>query len=446
MDWSRDRVASDPDDVLTYVRERLLKARALVPRLGRLSSLRKDRALAAMGDAIWRARDEILSANGQDMALARQAGMAPGRLDRLKLSQGRIEAMIGGLEEVAALEDPIGEQIESLRRPNGLKIAKVRVPLGVVAMIYESRPNVTVDAAAIGFKAGSAVILRGSQDALHSNRALVTAMHEGLTAAGVPQEAIQLIDRGGRETVGHLITARGLVDLVIPRGGAGLISYVAENARVPVIETGVGNCHVYVDRGADLAKAEEIVLNAKCQRPSVCNAMETLLVHTDVAGEFLPRIGQRLAANGVELRACPASQPLLATSADGAVSPAAEEDWATEYLAPILAVRVVPDLDAAMEHIARYGTRHSEAIVTEDRQAAGRFVAEVDAAVVYHNASTRFTDGHEFGFGVEIGISTQVLHARGPMGLRELTSYKYIVEGDGQVREGTYAAAVPSAP
>ncbi len=439
MDWSRDRAEDAVEDLARYVEERLLAARSTLPLLGRLSSLRKDRALAAMGDAIWRARDEILAANGQDMALARQAGMDAARLDRLRLDAGRIQAMVAGLEEVAAIEDPIGEQIESIQRPNGLRIAKVRVPLGVVAMIYESRPNVTVDAGAIAFKAGSAVVLRGSREALHSNRALVTAMHQGLGAAGVPSEAIQLLDRGGRETVGHLITARGLVDLVIPRGGAGLIQYVAEHARVPIIETGVGNCHVYVDREADLAKAQAIVLNAKCQRPSVCNAMETLLVHRDVAEAFLPKLGMALAAAGVELRACPLALPLLEATAarPGACARAAtEEDWATEYLAPVLAVRVVGGLEAAMQHIARYGTRHSESIVTEDRRAARRFLEEVDAAVVYHNASTRFTDGHEFGFGVEIGISTQVLHARGPMGLRELTSYKYMVEGEGQVRDG----------
>ena len=436
MDWSRDRTADAPEDIRGYVQERLRAARAVLPQLGRLSSLRKDRALAAMGDALWRARDEILAANGQDMALGRQNGMDAARLDRLRLDNLRIQAMIDGLEAVAAIEDPVGEQIESFTRPNGLRIAKVRVPVGVVAMIYESRPNVTVDAAAIGFKAGSAVVLRGGAEALQSNRALVAALHRGLEAAGVPRDAVQLIERGGRETVGELITARGLVDLVIPRGGAGLIQYVAENARVPIIETGVGNCHVYVDARADLAKAEAIVLNAKCQRPSVCNAMETLLVHRDVAAELLPALGASLAAAGVELRACSASLPVLQGVPGLAAAAATEEDWATEYLAPVLAVRVVEGLEAAMEHIARYGTRHSESIVTEDRAAAQTFLARVDAAVVYHNASTRFTDGTEFGFGVEIGISTQVLHARGPMGLRELTSYKYIVEGDGQVREG----------
>ncbi len=444
MDWGKDSAEKPGSDIAHYVREQLLAARQVLPRLGRLSSLRKDRALAAMGDAIWRGRDEILDANGQDMALARQSGMDAARLDRLRLDQGRIQAMLAGLEAVAAIEDPVGEQIESFVRPNGLRIAKVRVPIGVVGMIYESRPNVTVDAAAIGFKAGSAVVLRGGSEALHSNRALVAALHRGLAAAGLPAEAVQLLDRGGRETVGELITARGLVDLVIPRGGAGLIQYVAENARVPVVETGVGNCHVFVDAQADLNKAEAIVLNAKCQRPSVCNAMETLLVHRDVAQDLLRRLGTSLAAAGVELRACPESLALLAAVPGVALQAATEADWATEYLAPVLAVRVVADLDAAMQHIARYGTRHSEAIVTENRHAAQRFLEQVDAAVVYHNASTRFTDGYEFGFGVEIGISTQVLHARGPMGLRELTSYKYIVEGDGQVRPGPLAVAAPA--
>jgi len=444
MDTNRDRAEDSREDLAQYVRERLQAARATLPLLGRLSSLRKDRALAAMGDAIWRAREEILAANGQDLALARQAGMDMARLDRLRLDVGRVRAMVDGLEAVAAIEDPVGEQIESFLRPNGLRIAKVRVPIGVVAMIYESRPNVTVDAAAIAFKAGSAVVLRGSSEAVHSNRALLAAMHRGLGAAGVPVDAVQLLDRGGRETVAHLIAARGLVDLVIPRGGAGLIQYVAEHARVPIVETGVGNCHVYVDRQADLGKATEIVLNAKCQRPSVCNAMETLLVHRDAAGEFLPQVGAALAAAGVELRACPDALGILSEVAGAQVLQATEEDWASEFLAPVLAVRVVQSADEAMEHIARYGTRHSEAIVTEDRAAARRFLERVDAAVVYHNASTRFTDGHEFGFGVEIGISTQVLHARGPMGLRELTSYKYIVEGDGQVREGP--RPMPAAP
>ncbi len=436
MDWSRDRADVVAEDLARYVEERLLAARGTLPLLGRLSSLRKDRALAAMGEAILRAQGEILAANARDMALGRQSGMAAARLDRLRLDSGRIRAMVEGLEAVAAIEDPIGEQIERIMRPNGLSIAKVRVPIGVVAMIYESRPNVTVDAAAIAFKAGSAAVLRGSSDALGSNRALVAAMHQGLAVAGVPSDAIQLLDQGGRDTVGHLITARGLVDLVIPRGGAGLIQYVAEHARVPVVETGVGNCHVYVDCAADLAKARAIVLNAKCQRPSVCNAMETLLVHRDVAERFLPELGAELAEAGVEVRGCPATLRELEGVPGLALCAATDVDWATEYLAPILAVRVVDSVDGAMEHIARYGTRHSEAIVTEDRQAARRFLEGVDAAVVYHNASTRFTDGHEFGFGVEIGISTQVLHARGPMGLRELTSYKYIVEGDGQVRGG----------
>jgi len=443
MEWNRGRAEESSGDALGYVVERLEAARGVVPLLGRLSSLRKDRALIAMRDALWRRQGEVLAANGRDTALARQAGMDAARLDRLRLTEGRVQAMLDGLEAVTALADPVGEQIEAFARPNGLRIAKVRVPLGVVAVIYESRPNVTVDAAAIGFKAGSAVVLRGGSEARHSNRALVAALHEGLEAAGIPPEAVVLLDRGGREAVSHLIAARGLVDLVIPRGGAGLIRHVAENARVPVVETGVGNCHVYVDCQADLGKAAAIVLNAKCQRPSVCNALETLLVHREVAGALLGELGPELGAAGVAVRACPGAHAILSGVPGLELAPATPADWETEYLAPVLAVRVVDDLDAGLEHIRRYSTRHSEAIVTEDRAAARRFLAEVDAAVVYHNASTRFTDGGEFGYGVEMGISTQVLHARGPLGLKELTSYKYVVEGEGQVREGAWAAPAP---
>ena len=435
MDASRPRADVAQEGVGSYVQACLWAAREVAPRLGRLGSLRKDRALAAMGQALLHAEDEILAANGRDMALGRQGGLDAARLERLHLDGSRIAAMVEGLEAVAACADPVGEQIEGMVRPNGLRIAKVRVPLGVVAVIYESRPNVTVDAAAIAFKAGSAVVLRGGSEARHTNRALAEALRQGLGAAGVPPEAVQLIDRGGREAVLEILTARGLVDLAIPRGGADLIRFVAEHALVPVIETGVGNCHVYVDDAADLAKAEAIVLNAKCQRWSVCNAIETLLVHEGVAGEFLPRIGRSLAQAGVALHACPTALGHIA-ACGGDVAAATEADWATEYLGPTLAVRVVRDLGAALEHIARYGTRHSESIVTEDRTAARRFLQEVDAAAVYHNASTRFTDGGEFGFGVEIGISTQRMHARGPLGLSELTTYKYIVEGDGQVRAG----------
>ena len=431
------------DGLAGYVTQRLRAARATLGTLSRLTAEEKYRALQAISQALWDRRQEILSANALDLAAAREAGVDDARLDRLLLDEGRIRQMQEGLLAVAALPDPVGERLETIVRDDGLRIDKLRVPIGVVAIVYESRPNVTVDAAGITLKTGNAAVLRGGREALRSNQALVDAIHQGLQAAQMPTDAVQFIDRVERETVDLMIRARGLVDLAIPRGGAGLISYVGERALVPVIETGVGNCHVYVDRTANLDMADAIVVNAKTQRPSVCNAMETLLVHEAVAPSWLPRIAQELAQRGVELRVCPTSMQHLQRAGIPSVVPATEEDWGTEFLRLVLAVRVVPSLQAAVEHIAEYGTRHSEAIVTEDPEAAEAFLAQVDAAAVYHNASTRFTDGFEFGFGVEIGISTQKLHARGPMGLRELTSYKYVVRGHGHVR-GT-AAAIPAA-
>ncbi|MDI3257527.1 MAG: glutamate-5-semialdehyde dehydrogenase [Kyrpidia sp.] len=386
-------------------------------------------AVLAMARGLVDHAEEILSANEEDVAAARGRGVRPELLDRLELSLGRVEEMAEGLRQVAELPDMLGEVIERWRQKDGLWIEKVRVPFGVIGMVYESRPNVTADAAGLVVKAGSAAILRGGSDALGSNRAIVRVLRKSLEAAGLPKDAVILVDSPDRGAVDELLTAKGLVDLVIPRGGAGLIRHVVETATVPVIETGVGNCHLYVDRAADLDVALNLTINAKTQRPGVCNAIETLLVHEAVAGEFLPRAISALRKRGVEIRGCSKTRAVVPD-----VRAAAEEDWATEYLGLILAVRVVPDLSAAVEHINRYGTRHSESIVTEDPEAAERFLREVDAAAVYHNASTRFTDGFQFGFGAEIGISTQKLHARGPVGLKELTTYKYVVRGSGQVR------------
>ncbi|MCL6517937.1 glutamate-5-semialdehyde dehydrogenase [Alicyclobacillus sp.] len=425
--------AEQTEGILQQVRA----AKAASRTLAGVDTGRRNEALRAIADALWQRRGEILAANAGDVAAAQAAGEAPSRVDRLLLNERRLEQMMVSLEQLVALPDPVGTVDERWTRPNGLRIERVRVPFGVIAIIYESRPNVTVDAAALALKTGNAVVLRGGREALGSNAALVAAMRAGLMGAGLPEDAVQLVEVTDRDSVDVLIRAKGLVDLAIPRGGAGLIARVVENALVPVIETGVGNCHVYVDRAADLEMAEQIVVNAKVQRPSVCNAAETLLVHRDVAQAFLPRVARALAAKGVELRACPAALAILRQAGIGdtvRVVPAEAADWDTEYLDLILAVRVVDGLEEAIAHIERHGTRHSEAIVTADEAAAARFLAQVDAAAVYHNASTRFTDGFEFGFGAEMGISTQKLHARGPMGLPELTTYKYVVRGTGQVR------------
>jgi len=409
------------------------KARAAKEAARRLATLRtsvKNRALHAMADALLERKDYILQENAKDVRAAREAGYSEAFIDRLVLNEKRIRDMAEGLREVAALPDPVGEIVEGWRRPNGMEIRKVRVPLGVVGLIYESRPNVTVDAAGLCLKAGNAVVLRGGKEAITSNKALVEVIAPAAYEAGIPEGAIQLVETTDRRAAVHMMKLNGLIDVLIPRGGAGLIRTVMETATVPVIETGVGNCHVYVDKAADLDMAERIVINAKCQRPSVCNAMETLLVHEGVAEEFLRRVGPKLEEHGVELRGCERTRRILPH-----IKEATEEDWRTEYLDLILAVKVVRSLEEAIEHINRYGTKHSEAIVTEDYSAARRFTEEVDAAAVYVNVSTRLTDGYEFGLGAEIGISTQKLHARGPMGLRELTSTKFVIWGDGQVRE-----------
>ncbi len=387
-------------------------------------------SVEAMAEALWRRRAEVLAANAGDVEEAVAAGLARPMVKRLQLDEGKVRAMVEGMRAVAALPDPVGEGTGRWVRPNGLVIEQVRVPLGVVGIIYESRPNVTADAAAICVKTANAVLLRGGREAARSNAAIVDALREGLGAAGFPADAVQLVAEGGREAALAMMRLTGALDVLIPRGGAGLIRTVLENARVPVIETGTGNCHVYVERTADLDMARRIVLNAKLSNPAVCNAAEKLLVDRELALAFLPRVLGELAEAGVEVRGCPETRAVWAEA-----RPATEEDWATEYLDLVLGVRVVEDAAAAIAHINRYGTRHSEAIVTNDHRVALRFLREVDAACVYVNASTRFTDGGEFGFGAEVGISTQKLHARGPMGLRELTSTKYLILGDGQVRE-----------
>lgn len=389
----------------------------------------KDAALLVMADALEARSAEILAANDLDVEAAKRADSTGQYLDRLTLTSSRITSMAHGLRQVASLADPIGEVLRDNTMPNGLNIRQVRVPFGVVGMIYEARPNVTVDAAGITVKSGSAVLLRGSSSSAKSNAILVEVMREALSTTSLPSDVVQLVPSDDHNTVKELITARGLVDLVIPRGGASLIRRVVEESTVPVIETGVGNCHVYVDEFADLDKATAIVINSKVHRPSVCNAAETLLVHEKVASAFLPRITKELIASGVTIHGDAA---FLAT--DSHVVAAGADDWDIEYGALEIAARVVSSLDEAVEHIRTHGTQHTEAIVTESAEAAQKFVATLDSAAIMINASTRFTDGEEFGFGAEIGISTQKLHARGPMGLSEMTSTTWIVSGEGQIR------------
>ena len=397
--------------------------------LGVVSAAVKNKALLAMADALLAKTDFIIEANDMDMQAARENGMKESMQDRLRLTPERIEGMAEGLRQVAALPDPVGNVIGGQTLANGLKITKVRVPLGVIGIIYEARPNVTADAIGLCLKSGNAVVLKGGSEAMQSNMAVAGVLTEAAEAAGIPQGAIQFIDTADRAAVTALIKLNDFVDVVIPRGGAGLIKAVVQNATVPVIETGSGVCHTYVDAAADCAMARKIAFNAKVQRPSVCNAMETLLVHKDVAGKFLPQMLDEYFKAGVTVFGCQVTQEF-----DERVQPATEEDWATEYGDLRLSVKIVEDIDEALEHIAKYGTKHSECIVTEDYNAARKFQDCVDAAAVYVNASTRFTDGFEFGFGAEIGISTQKLHARGPMALPELTSYKFLINGSGQTR------------
>lgn len=389
----------------------------------------KNALLVAIADALEDQRGAILEANARDVEDGRASGMKEGLIDRLLLTEERISSIAAATRQVASLPDPVGEVVRGQSLPNGLLLRQVRVPMGVIGMIYEARPNVTVDAAALALKAGSAVLLRGGRAALHSNAALVDVMRTAVTANNLPADLLATIDEYGREGGVALMRARGLVDLVIPRGGAGLIQTVVRESLVPVIETGVGNCHVYVDRAADLDKALAIAVNSKTHRPSVCNAAETLLVHRDVASQFVPRVVQALQWAGVTVHGCDKVQALASN-----VVPATEEDWETEYLALDIAVGVVDSIDGALSHIRRYSTGHTEAIVSQDVAAVREFTSAVDSAAVMVNASTRFTDGGELGLGAEIGISTQKLHARGPMGLAELTTTTWIVEGDGHVR------------
>ena len=410
------------------VRAVAARAREAAAELAPRSRADKDAALLAMAHALDAAADTLLAANARDIAAGRDAGLSEALIDRLALNPERVAAMAQGLRDVAALPDPVGEVLRGYTQPNGLEMRQVRVPFGVVAMIYEARPNVTVDAAGLALKSGNAALLRGSASAYESNCALVEVLAGAAEKSGRPRDAVQLVPGTDRSSVLHLLRARGLVDLVIPRGGAGLINHVVENATVPVIETGVGNVHVYVDASADLEMAERIVVNSKTSRVSVCNAAETLLVHRAVADAFLPRITSALQTCGVVLHGD------AAFAAAPGVEPATDDDWAREYLSLDMAARVVDDVDEAIAHIRRWSSGHTEAIVTRDLAAARHFVARVDSAAVMVNASTRFTDGGEFGFGAEIGISTQKMHARGPMGLAELTSTKWVVTGGGHVR------------
>ncbi len=404
------------------------RARAAATRLALATRASKDAALEAMAGALLQDVDPILEANATDVAAAGSAGVPDHLIDRLRLDRSRVEAMAEGLRQVAGLPDPVGEVVRGSTLANGLQLRQVRVPFGVVGIIYEARPNVTADAAGICLKSGNAVLLRGSSSALHSNTAIVATLRRAAAESGLPEDVVQLVPGEGHESVKELMRARGLVDVLIPRGGAGLIRSVVEESTVPVIETGVGNCHVYVDSAADLDMAEQIVLNAKTHRTSVCNAAESLLVHEDVAEEFVPRIVAALQEAGVLVH----GDETFARQAG--VEPATAEDWGTEYLALEISAAVVPSLDAAIEHIREHSSAHSDAIVTDSQRHAQQFVAAVDSAAVLVNASTRFTDGGEFGFGAEIGISTQKLHARGPMGLPEMTSTKYVVTGHGHVR------------
>ncbi|MDC7339021.1 glutamate-5-semialdehyde dehydrogenase [Streptomyces lydicus] len=418
--------ASQSSPVLDTARRAREAAAVLAP----LPRTARDAALLAIADALVERTDEIVAANGRDVAKAREAGTAASIVDRLTLTPERIAAIAADVRQVVALPDPVGEVVRGSTLPNGLDLRQVRVPLGVIGIIYEARPNVTVDAAALCLKSGNAVLLRGSSSAYASNSALVDVLRDAVEGAGLPADAVQLVPGESRDSVRELMRARGLVDVLIPRGGASLIRTVVEESTVPVIETGTGNCHVYVDEAADLDMAIDILINSKAQRPSVCNAAETVLVHAGIAQKFLPRALEALTKAGVVVHGDAAWQQ----AGPGLVAPATDEDWATEYLSYDIAAAVVPDLDAAVAHIRRWTSGHTEAIVTTSQAAARRFTQLVDSTTVAVNASTRFTDGGQFGFGAEIGISTQKLHARGPMGLPELTSTKYIVTGDGHIR------------
>lgn len=405
------------------------KAQAAKVVLQGLTTAQKNQALTCAADALVQESARLLAANEKDSLRARENGMAAGLLDRLTLTNARIEAMAEGLRQIADLPDPVGEVMEAFDRPNGLHIEKVRVPMGVIGIIYEARPNVTADAFGLCFKTGNAVILKGGKDAFYSNQAVTTVIGEALEQKGIDKNAIQLIENNDRAVTTAFMKLKEYVDVLIPRGGAGLIRSVVENSTIPVIETGTGNCHIFVDETADLDKAIPIIINAKTQRIGVCNACESLLIHEKIAERFLPILGKALLEKQVEIRGDETVRDAIAEAV-----PATEEDYGREYLDLIISAKTVASLEEAIAHINKYNTGHSDAILTEDKEHAEKFLREVDAACVYVNASTRFTDGFEFGFGAEIGISTQKLHARGPMGLKELTSYKYRITGDGQVR------------
>ena len=423
-------VATEQTALADYCREAARRAKAASAELAQVSGATKNAWLRDSAKALRRQAADLLAANAQDIAAAPAFGLTDAQIDRLRLTEQRIDDIARGLEEVAALPDPVGEVIESSVRPNGLQILKTRVPLGVVFFIYESRPNVTADAAAICLKSGNAVILRGGKEAAHSNRAIVDVLAAAANDHNLPADSLHLVESADRTAVGHFLALPEYIDVAIPRGGEGLIRRVAAEAKMPVIKHFTGNCHVYVDRTADLAMAERIVVNAKCQRMGVCNACESLLVHSGIAHDFLKRVAPVLEKHGIEIRGCPRTCQLVPSA-----RPATDEDYAAEFLGPILSVRVVESIDWAIEHINRFGSRHTDAIVTRDLAAARLFTARVDSSAVMVNASTRFNDGYEFGLGAEIGISTDKFHARGPCGLKELTTYKYVVYGDGQIRE-----------
>lgn len=413
-----------------YMIEKGALAKKASRKLAYISTETKNNALIAMSEALIKNSEFILVENEKDIENGKNNGMSQGLLDRLALNTKRIEDMAEGLKSVALLPDPIGEVTRMWKNADNLQIGRVRVPLGVIGMIYEARPNVTVDAAALCIKSGNAAILKGGKEAINSNIAIANTIIKAAVEAGLPEGSIQLIETIDREAVNIMMKLNEYIDVLIPRGGSGLIQTVVKNSTVPVIETGIGNCHVYVDEDADLEMAENIVINAKTQRTGVCNAMETLLVHKDTAPKLLPKLGEHLKSLGVDIRGCEKTQEYIKE-----ITSAAEKDWETEYLDLILAVKVVDSIDEAIDHIYKYGTKHSEAIITNNYKNSQRFLSEVDAAAVYVNASTRFTDGSQFGFGAEIGISTQKLHARGPMGLEQLTSIKYIIYGEGQTRK-----------
>ena len=412
--------------------EKGMRARGAARRLAMLGAIAKNDALRAIAETIVERQSDILRANSSDLEAGREAGLSEAMLDRLLLTQGRLEGIANDVLMVVSLPDPVGESFDGSELPNGLRISKRRVPIGVIGVIYESRPNVTVDISALCLKSGNAAILRGGKEAAHSNRALAEAVAAGCQLAGIPGGAIQLIGSQDRALVKDLLTANQYIDMIIPRGGAALHRFALENATIPVITGGIGVCHIYIDRGANRERAIPIVHNAKVQRPTVCNALDTLLIHCDVAGGLLPQIADDLAEAGVELRCEPRALAIL--SGHSAVRAAGDDDFGKEFLSLVLAVKVVDDLGAALDHIHRHSTHHSDAILTEDYSNAMRFVDEVDSAAVYVNASTRFTDGSQFGLGAEVAISTQRLHARGPMSLKELTTYKWVVFGQGHVR------------